>query len=130
MSRLLLIITALIFAACADSTNKNFKKNDDLKISEMITEGKTTKQEIKTTFGDPTDIDLDKNGREKWTYSYSEASKNPLNYVPVISIFNGQDGMTRKMVIVFEKDIVKTYAISANNEKIKKGILSKSTTII
>ena len=125
MSRILLLIAAFMLVACADSTSKKFKENDDQKISQMIIEGKTTKAEIKNTFGAPSDIDFDKNGKEKWTYSYSEASKNPINYIPVVSILNGQDGKTRKMVIVFEGDVVSRYVISTNNEKVSKGILTK-----
>ena len=124
MFRSLLIVAALVIAACSSSTNKNFKENNDQQISSMIVEGSTTKQEIKTMFGEPTDIDFDKGGREKWTYSYSEASKNPINFIPVVSVLNGQDGKTRKMVIVFDGDAVLRYAISENNEKIKKGVLS------
>ena len=124
MLRLLLIITALMLTSCSDSVNKNFKKSDDQQISTMITEGKTTKQEIKAIFGEPTSIDFNKDNREEWTYAYSEASKNPLNYIPFTSILNGQTGVTRKMVILFDGDIVQRYAISSNNEKIKKGLLN------
>ncbi len=54
MLRILLIITALMLTSCSDSVNKNFKKSNDQKISTMITEGKTTKAEVKATFGEPT----------------------------------------------------------------------------
>jgi hypothetical protein len=123
MFRILLLITALFVTACADSTNKKFKKADDQQISTMIIEGKTTKEEVRRMFDNPNDIDFDKNGREKWTYTYSEASKNPLNFVPVVSILNGQEGTTRKMVIVFDNNVVLRYTISTDDEKIKKGVL-------
>lgn len=123
MFRILLLITALFITACADSTNQKFKKADDQKISTMIIEGQTTKEEVRRMFDNPNDIDFDKNGREKWTYTYSEASKNPLNFVPVVSVLNGQEGTTRKMVIVFDNNVVLRYTISTDDEKIKKGIL-------
>ncbi len=123
MSRLLLIITALMLIACSDSVNKNFKKSNDQQISTMITEGKTTKQEVKATFGEPTSVDFNKDNREEWIYAYSEASNNPLNYFPVTSILNGQSGMTRKMVILFDGDVVHTYSLSSSEGKIKNGVL-------
>ncbi|MCT4635696.1 MAG: hypothetical protein N4A31_05610 [Rickettsiales bacterium] len=123
MSRLLLIITALFLVSCADSVNKNFKDSDDKKIESMITRGVTTKQDLQETFGKPTSIDFDKSGQETWSYAYSEASGNPLNYFPVSSMLKGQTGTTREMLIIFNGDIVQNYVITSKEEKIKKGAL-------
>jgi hypothetical protein len=125
MLRILFITLSLVIAACSGNQNKAFKQSSDQEIQGMIVEGKTTKAEVEQMFGKPTDIDYDKAGREKWTYAYSEASKNPLNFIPVISTIKGQEGTTRKMVVVYEGDIVARYAISQNEEQIKKGVFSK-----
>ncbi len=124
MSKILLIITALLLVSCADSVNKNFKDNDDKTLASMITVGASTKQDIRNTFGKPDNIDSSNAGNDKWTYEYSETSKSPLNYIPVTRILNGQSGTTRKMVILFDGDIVQKYAISSNEEKVSKGILT------
>lgn len=123
MTRFLLIITALFLASCADSVNKNFKESDDNKIQSMITRGVTTKQDLQNTFGKPTSVDFDKNGQEIWTYAYSEASGNPLNYFPVTSMLKGQTGTTREMLVTFNGDIVQNYTITSKEEKIQKGAL-------
>jgi hypothetical protein len=125
ISKLLLIISALVLTSCADSVNKNFKDNDNKQISDMLVKGRTTKGEVKSLFGQPTDIDFDNDNREKWTYSYAEAGKNPLNYLPPVSMLFGQKGKVRKMVIVFNNDVVYEYALSTDNERIKKGILTE-----
>ncbi|MGB4191585.1 MAG: hypothetical protein WBJ81_03445 [Rickettsiales bacterium] len=126
LNKLLLILLSLTFIGCSSTSSKNnFKKYSDQQVSEMIIDGKTTKSEVKAQLGEPTDIDFDDENREKWTYSYTQASKNPINYIPVVSILAGQDGMTRKLVIVFNHDIVLKHALSVDNGKIKKGILSR-----
>lgn len=124
MSRLLLIITSLFLISCSDSVNKNFKDNDDKTLDSMITAGVSTKQDIQNTFGEPTKIDYSKTGNDKWTYAYSEASNSPLNYIPVTRILNGQSGTTRKMVILFNGNVVAKYALSSNDEKVSKGVLT------
>ncbi|MCT4635695.1 MAG: hypothetical protein N4A31_05605 [Rickettsiales bacterium] len=124
MSRILLIITALFLVSCSSSVNKNFKDNDDKKIESMITAGVSTKQDIRNTFGEPTNIEYSKTNHDKWTYEYSEASNNPLNYIPVTRILNGQSGTTRKMVILFNGNVVDKYALSSNDEKVSKGVLT------
>lgn len=124
MSRILLIITALFLISCSDSVNKNFKDNDDKTLDSMIKAGISTKEDMRNTFGEPTNIDYSNNNRDKWTYEYSETSKSPLNYIPVTRILNGQSGTTRTMVILFNGNVVDKYAFSTNEEKISKGVLT------
>ena len=121
---LLAVFAALIISNCSAPTNKNLKKNDDKQILAMIVVGKTTKDEVETMFGKPTEVDFDQSGKEKWTYAHNEASMNPMNYIPVTSILIGQDGKARRLVIVFDKNIVYKAATSTNNEKIKQGLLT------
>ena len=123
--RILVIFLALFIANCAKKTNENLKKNTDQEISQMVVEGKTTKKEVKEIFGDPNEIKFDKKtGIEKWTYSHTETSMNPLNYIPVTKILIGQDGKARTFIVEFKGDVVFTDNAITKDERIKKGLLN------
>ena len=121
-----IILVLLLVTACMSSGNQNLKKYDTNQISTMIIKGKTTKAEVKSIFGDPSDIDFDNHGREKWTYTHTKGSVKASNFIPVVSLFSGGvDTETKKLVIIFNREtgIVEDYLQSSANEETKQGIV-------
>lgn len=125
MIKILLIALALFVAGC-DKTNKNLVKNTDDQLENMLVKGKTTKAEVEEKFGKPNKINFDKNKREHWIYSHGEASKNPLNYIPITKLIAGQRGDIRNFIIIFEKDLVFDADATTKSGQVKGGLLTKS----
>ena len=123
MKKILLIVLALCIVSC-DKTNKNLIKNDDKQLAEMVVKGKTTKEEVKKMFGEPNEKGLNENGKEKWMYVHNETSMNPMNYIPVTKVLIGKDGKVRKLVIIFDKDVVYEVVASSKDDRIQKGLLN------
>lgn len=124
----LTLITFMCLVGCMDKTNKNLVKNSDQQLSEMVIEGKTTKQEVEKMFGKPNIIGKDKDGKEQWTYSHTETSMNPINYIPVTKLLIGQTGKVRELMIVFEKEVVyKVKATTEDGQRVKKGLLTSAS---
>ena len=126
MLRILLILTSLIIAGCISSGNQELKKHDESSIASIIVKGKTSKADVKAIFGDPSDIDFDNHGREKWTYTHTKGNVKAENFIPVVSMFrSGVDTQTKKLVIIFDREtgIVYDYLTSSAKEEIKHGIV-------
>ena len=91
---LLLLLAAALIINC--SGDKTMKKYSDQQLEDKIVAGQTTKAQVEAMLGKPDKIDKDKNGREQWTYKYTEVSANPLNFIPVSRVLTGQNGKIRK----------------------------------
>jgi outer membrane protein assembly factor BamE (lipoprotein component of BamABCDE complex) len=84
--------------SCATTEDKRIEgQNFNDKLVEKIVEGKTTKQEILKMFGIPFEQSRDKNNIEKYVY--------------VHQLWDEQQSKTytKKLVILFENEVVKNY---------------------
>jgi len=106
-SRLLvLIILAFILNACVATMGKKF----DTQYARTITEGKTTKQEIRDNLGEPNAITYSGEG-EMWQYSYTKTAN-------VFAVYGSMLGgppvksQNEFLSVTFEEDIVKTFSLN------------------
>lgn len=55
---------ALTLAGCASSGNQQLSKETEISVKSKLQEGKTTKAEVKTTFGSPDSVSYTDGGNE------------------------------------------------------------------
>ncbi len=101
----------IAIGGCAGTEGGQRQITDSSKIGQ-IQKGVSTKDSIRSAFGDPEGVSYEANGDEIWTYSYSRSSVTPATYVPVVGMFAG--GATVKssaLVVTFDsRGVVKEYA--------------------
>jgi outer membrane protein assembly factor BamE (lipoprotein component of BamABCDE complex) len=123
--KILAIITIAIFiSACVSSGNKKLATMDHDKLHKMFAEGKTTKKDIEHAFGQPSDVDFDNNGNEKWVYEHVRSESKAINFVPIAGLFSqGTNDTKKKLVIIFNKDgSVKKHVFSASKGETNVGM--------
>lgn len=123
------MIAASVFAfqisGCASTGNKELSKMETHSLSETFVKGKTTSAEVRSQFGEPSDIDFDSTGRQKWTYSHTKSTSKVSNFIPIVSLFkSGSNDLTKKVVIIFDKeDKIADYMATQSKGETKIGIL-------
>lgn len=124
-SRLLLVASiAILVAGCASGGNERLRDQTQASVSQKITEGKTSRAEVKDTLGEATSVSFTDNGSEIWTYKHARATPKAQNFIPVVSLFSrGADVKKKELVILFDKDgIVNRYSMRETNEEVKSGL--------
>jgi outer membrane protein assembly factor BamE (lipoprotein component of BamABCDE complex) len=118
-----LAITVLIAgcAATAGNENVNLKFNT---IKSEIVEGKTTKDGVKQTLGNPSTTTLTENGFEIWKYSYARAVPQADAYIPFARFVSSTTTVSSKEItILFDKqNVVSKITTSEKVEDVKKGL--------
>jgi hypothetical protein len=89
-----------------------------------ITEGKTTKPEIKALFGAPSQVSFTTNGLEIYHYEVTEAKARLLNVVPVPTLgVHGYKGTKKALEVVFDKhDVVTHYSLATSAVEVRPGL--------
>ncbi len=116
---------SVFFSGCAIKTgNEVLGKMEKSQVEQGIVKGKSTKEEIKVMFGDPTSVDFDNNSLEKWTYLHVRSDAKLINYVPYANLFaSGTNDTKKTLVILFDdKGIVKNYINSDAKGETKTGL--------
>lgn len=88
VSATLVLSTALSLGGCAMG-NESLAKEDATTLQQKIIKGKTTKAEIQTMFGEPSEKGT-KNGREYWMYRLQTASAK--TFIPFAGLATGNSG--------------------------------------
>jgi outer membrane protein assembly factor BamE (lipoprotein component of BamABCDE complex) len=128
MSRNKLLIAALamtLLGGCASQGVKQLKEESAATVAEKITRGKSTKEDVRTAFGDPTETSFTDSGNELWRYRYTYATSKVINFVPVANLFTSGADVDKKELVVFfdDKGVVKNYSMQVSKEEVKNGIL-------
>ncbi len=119
------LIVSLILAGCASSGNKQLAKMDAQSVDLSILDGQTTKAEVLNLFGNPSHIDYDVNGNEKWFYKHVKARAKAINFIPVANAFvQGTNETHKQLVIMFDdEEVVKKHAFSMADGETRVGLL-------
>jgi hypothetical protein len=90
----------------------------------MVVVGKSTKADVKTSFGEPTSISFTDGGNEIDTYSYSHASPKATNFIPFVSLFaSGANVNSKTLVVMYDKnDMVSKFTMNEATSETKTGI--------
>jgi hypothetical protein len=129
LKNILLVVSIFSITSCTNHSNKTLDNNSDQKIAEMITTGKTTKDEITAKFGKPETMAKNKEGQDVWVYADDETNYlNPLNIIPVTRTLIGTTGKEKKLVITFYNEIVYDYVLTNKSVRTKNGLLTMGSS--
>jgi hypothetical protein len=115
---------SLILIGCAGKTGHSFlEEKSPQEIQAVLVEGKTTREETKSKFGEPKDIDFDTNNCEIWKYEFIRSEAKGVNYVPIANLFvSGTNDTTKRLKIVFnQQGILTRYAMTNSAGETKVG---------
>ena len=119
-----LLILAFVLTGCGGNTGHTFlDEQSPQEIRAVLIEGKTTREDIRSKFGEPKDIDFDTNNCEIWKYEFVRMKAKGINYVPVANLFvSGTNNTTKRLKIVFNpQGILTRYAMTNNEDETKVG---------
>ncbi|XGA80682.1 hypothetical protein OR573_03225 [Halomonas sp. CH40] len=113
-----------VLGGCASSGNQSLKEHDEQTIGHYITEGQTTKAEVRSQFGSPINTTFTDNGLEIWEYSLSDMSADAVSYIPIVSMFGtSTSGTQKKLTVLFnEEDTVYRYSMTESDVKMGTGV--------
>ena len=120
-----LVLGTVLFTGCAVKTgNDRIENVTQDNILNMIEDGKSTKADVRKTFGEPKNIDFMDNGLEKWEYHHSRSVQKGVNYVPVVNWFvKGTDDTKKTLLVLFEGNVVKTHSFSSSEGETMGGLV-------
>ena len=102
MTTMLAVVVAMV--GCAEHQSGNVNILDD-KLVNSIQEGKTTKAEILSMFGEPAAAVPMGDGKLIWNYSADEGSASGASFIPLVGgVVGHSNQMTRTLIITFRKD--------------------------
>ena len=120
-----LVLGTVLFSGCAVKSG-NDKLQDVTKesVTDMIKNGTSTKSEVRSKLGEPTNIDFMENGLEKWEYNHTRKVDKGINYVPVVNWFvKGTNDTKKTLLVLFEGNIVKTHSFSSSEGETMGGLV-------
>lgn len=124
-----ILLTVICFAAitltgCASKGNESLRKETEFSIGTKLTEGQTTKAEVRKMLGSPLKTSFTDGGLEISTYEFDNVTSDAINYVPVLNwLGSSASGTKKELVILFDKgNVVQRYSMSESNVKIKTGL--------
>lgn len=113
---------ALTLAGCASSGNQQLSKETEVSVKSKLQEGKTTKAEVKTTFGSPDSVSYTDGGNEIWKYAFAKVKVNGTTFIPFYGLFhNGTNGTKKELTILFKDDVVAKYTMAESAINTKSG---------
>jgi outer membrane protein assembly factor BamE (lipoprotein component of BamABCDE complex) len=84
LSRITLAIIVTAFAACGSAGTQVTRAK-----AATIVKGKTTRDEVVATLGEPNSLTRDSNGRETLHYAYARSTVKPATFIPIVGAFAG-----------------------------------------
>jgi len=111
-----LFCTLFILAGCASTGNKVLKEESASTVAAKIEKGKSTKEEVRTLYGDPMHTSFTDSGKEIWKYEFIKTHAKASNFIPIVSLFaSGAEGNKKELVIIFdESGVVKNFSMSTS----------------
>src|ERR1700739_4303859 len=92
-------VAVTLVAGCASQGVQQLKDENASSVSAKITKGKSTKDDVRATFGDPTETSFTDSGNELWRYKYSHSTSKAINFVPVVSLFTSGADVDKKELV-------------------------------
>ena len=118
------LASVLVTGCAVKSGNEKLDDIDRQSIVGMIKNGSSTKDEVRKTFGEPTDISFKDNGLEEWKHNHARKVQKGINYVPVVNWFvSGTNDKKKTLIVLFEGDIVKNHSYSEADGETYGGLV-------
>ena len=119
-------LCALALLGCASKGNESLRKETELSIGTKLTEGKTTKAEVRQMLGSPLKTSFTDGGLEISTYEFDNVTADLVNYIPVVNWFGSSASGTKKeLVILFDRaNVVQRFSMSESKVNVKTGLFN------
>lgn len=117
-------VAALTLSGCASKGNESLRQETELSIGTKLTEGKTTKTEVRKILGSPLKTSFTDGGLEISTYEFDNVTSDAINYIPVLNwLGSSASGTKKELVILFDRaNVVQRFSMSESNVKTKTGL--------
>lgn len=117
-------LAALTLVGCASKGNESLRKETELSIGTKLTEGQTTKADVRKMLGSPLKTSFTDGGLEISTYEFDNVTSDVINYVPVLNwLGSSASGTKKELVILFDRaNVVQRFSMSESNVKVKTGL--------
>jgi len=111
------IILGLCLSGCASGGNKALKDETAQSVSSKIVHGQTTKDQVRSMYGDPMETSYTDSGNEIWKYHFTKAQMTASSFIPVVSLFaSGTKGKKKELVIFFDQSgVVQRHSMSTSD---------------
>jgi outer membrane protein assembly factor BamE (lipoprotein component of BamABCDE complex) len=121
-----LLTAALMIAGCASIGNQSLQHVSERSVQTKMTEGVTTKRDVRSTYGSPIKTSFTDGGLEIWTYEFSNVSLDAVSYIPIVNWFGtSASGKKKELVVLFDKaGLVQRYSMSESDVSQKTGIFN------
>lgn len=121
------VALGIFLTGCASTGNEKLRAESEHSMVTKLTEGKTTKSEVRGMFGSPMKTTFTDGGLEVWNYEFSNVSLDAVSYVPIVNLFGGTSSGTKKeLVVLFDQTgTVKRYSMSEADVKTKTGLFNQ-----
>lgn len=123
LSITVLLLASAVLAGCASSGNRAIAKESETSIQSKISEGVTTKAQVRSTFGSPDSVNFTDGGKEIWRYGFAKAQVSGRAFIPFYGLFNNTvSGTKKELVILFDGDKVSKYSMSESAIDSRTGL--------
>jgi hypothetical protein len=120
-------LACVLLAGCASVGNESIADATSESVSAQLIKGRTTQQDVRAVYGDPSKTSFTDSGNEIWEYNFSRLHSKPTNFVPYVNlIHSGAEGDKKSLVIFFDKTkIVRQYTVSSSKVDISQGLIAR-----
>jgi hypothetical protein len=120
-------LACALLAGCASVGNESIADATSESVSAQLIKGRTTQQDVRAVYGDPSKTSFTDSGNEIWEYNFSRMHSKPTNFVPYVNmIHSGAEGDKKSLVIFFDKTkIVRQYTVSSSKVDISQGLIAR-----
>ena len=121
------LCAALLAQGCATVGNDSLRTESESSVNAKLTEGKTTKAEVKGLFGSPFETSYTDGGLEIWKYEVSKMTADAISFIPIVHLFAASSTGTKKeLTILFDGNgVIKKYNMSESPIKVRTGLFNQ-----
>ncbi|WP_310618609.1 hypothetical protein [Flexibacterium corallicola] len=122
-----LILTVILgLAACASAGNETLRSETQVSLDQKFEKGVTTKEQVKTSFGQPQTLNFTDSGNEVWKYRHVRAKAKATNFIPVVDLLaGGQDLKTKELALFFDTNgVLVNYSMTESKSEIRTGLIT------
>lgn len=110
-----------VLCACTTTGHISIAKQTKSSVSKQIIEGRTTKAQIISAFGNTGNVSFTDSGDEVWTYKFSRVVPDFTNYIPIVRYyFSGANVTTKEIVVIFNQaGVVSKYTMDETKNRVE-----------
>jgi hypothetical protein len=120
-------LSSVLLSGCASSGNQSIADATHESVSAELIKGKSTQENVRGLYGDPSTTSFTDSGNEIWEYDFSRMHSKPTNFIPYVNlIHSGAEGDKKSLVIFFDRSkVVRQYTISSSKVDISRGLITR-----